>query len=198
MKKIMYSVLLCAVCATAGAQVSFGPKIGINNSLASTTNTNIKVDPLYIALYAGGFLNYKFAGNFALQVEGLYSGEGAKFKVKGNPTVYTDKLSYFNVPLLVQLVTHGGFYLETGPQIGFLLSANQSANGATKSISGNLNSTAFRWDFGLGFLISHKVGIGLRYSQGLANINKPVSTSDNIKNNVVSLGLSYSFHSKKS
>jgi len=192
MKKLFIGIVLSTLFVAANAQVSFGPKVGLNVSMATTNAANVVINPITPFFNAGAFFNYKFANQFAGQIELFYSGEGTKFKNKGNPTVYTDNISYLNIPLLFQLVTAGGFYVQTGPQMGFLLSATSSTNGISTDIKSSLNSTKFSWDIGIGTEISHKLGIDLRYAAGLSNINN--GSTNTFKDNVLSIGLFYAFH----
>lgn len=194
MKKIIVSIIQSAIFFTVNAQFSIGPRAGVNISMAKFSTSDAKVDPIVPGFYGGAFANYQFAKDFAAQLEFFYSGEGTKYKITGSPTVYTVNLGYFNVPLLVQFKTKGGFYLETGPQMGFLLSANETYSGTSKSVKDNINSNKFSWCFGLGYQFAKKLGIDLRYADGFSNVNKVSIDAGTIKDNVLSLGLSYAFH----
>ena len=194
MKKAIVSIILSAFFFTVNAQLSVGPRIGVNNSMAKFSSSGFKVDPITLGLYAGAFVNYQFAKSIGAQLEICYSAEGIKYKETGSPTVYTVHLDYINIPLLVQYKTKGGFYLETGPQMGLLQTANQTDNGSTESIKDNISSNKFSWCFGLGTHIAKKLGIGIRYAAGISDVNKKTIGAGTIKDNVLSLGLSYAFH----
>jgi hypothetical protein len=196
MKKFIGAIVLFLLFFSANAQHAIGIKAGANDNLASVSDATIKTDPLSPGFYAGTFFNDMIAKQLALQVELVYSGEGTKFKQKGNATVYTDKIGYLNIPVLIQFKTAGGFYLETGPQLGFLLSASESFSGSSTNIKSDVSSTKFSWCFGLGQVIAKTVGIGFRYAAGLSNINKDSGSSGSIKDGVVSIGLSYWFKLK--
>jgi hypothetical protein len=199
MKKFLIGIALSTLAFTVNAQVSFGPKAGLNISLVmqSPKNPQVVIDPIKAAFNAGGFVNYKFADQLAGQIELFYSGEGAKFKNKGNPTVYTNSVGYLNIPLLFKYASKGGFYAETGPQLGFLLSASQTSNSTSGStdIKSSFNSTKFSWCLGIGYLRSKGLGFGLRYAAGLSDLNK-VTTGGTIKGSVLSLSLYYAIKSK--
>lgn len=139
-------------------------------------------------------MNYRFAKSISAQIEFFYSWDGTKYKEVGSPAIYKVDLGYLNIPLLVQFRTKGGFYLETGPQMGVLLSANQTDNGSTKNIKDNINSNKFSCCFGLGGHIAKNLGIGLRYAAGLSDVNKETIGAGTIKDNVLSLGFSYALH----
>jgi hypothetical protein len=195
MKKFITGFFLATLFFAANAQVSFGPKAGANFSIVSYNTSNIKVDPLVVAFNAGAFFNYKFAKQLAVQAELFYSGEGSKYKIVGSPTVYTDKFGYMNIPVLLQFVSNGGFFLETGPQLGFLMSATESSEGTSTDVKSYVNSTKFSWCFGIGKLFAKKLGIDIRYAAGLSNLNK-ANDGSTIKGSILSIGLLYAIHVK--
>ena len=194
MKKFLTLIILFHIVYTVNAQVSFGPKAGLNVALTSSNNPNIRLDPITVLFNGGAFVNDKFAQQFAGQVELFYSGEGAKYKNKGNATVFTNSLGYLNIPLLFQFVSKGGFFVQTGPQLGFLLSATASGGGNSEDIKSEVNSTKFSWCFGIGQEIAHKLGVDLRYAAGLSKINSTSTYTDN--SSVLSIGLFYALHAK--
>ena len=196
MKKILIAIVVSSLALAAKAQVSFGPKVGGNLSMATTTATGVKIDPITFGFNAGGFVNDKFANQFAGKVELFYSGESIKYKMIGHPTVYTNNIGYLNIPVLFQFVTNGGFYLETGPQLGFVLSATNTSDSSSASIDikNDVNSTKFSWCFGLGFGGRKGLGFNIRYAAGLSNVNSTGSGSD--KSSILSIGLFYSLQAK--
>ena len=68
-------------------------------------------------LHLGGLAHIHINPHFAIQPELVYSMQGGK---DGNEKL---KLNYINVPILLQYMTNEGFRLQTGPQLGFLTSA---------------------------------------------------------------------------
>jgi hypothetical protein len=200
MKKFFIGMVASTLFLTANAQVSFGPKAGLNLSSVtqSPKNPEVVIDPIIAAFNAGGFVNYKFASQLAGQVELFYSGEGTKFKNKGNPTVFTESVGYLNIPLLFKYASKGGFYVETGPQLGFLLSASESESDVSGSndVKDNFSSTKFSWCFGLGFLRQTGLGFGLRYAAGLSDLDKVSSAGTSLKGSVLSVSLYYAIKSK--
>jgi hypothetical protein len=131
-------------------------------------------------------------GQFALQPELVFSGQGAKFS-RGSDTNLN--LNYLNVPVLLQYMFDNGFRLQAGPQVGFLLSANQKSDNSTTDIKGNYKSI----DFGIGLGGSYVhvptgFGVDLRYNLGLSNINENTALVSN--NRGFQLGVFYLFGHK--
>jgi DNA-binding CsgD family transcriptional regulator len=145
----------------ANAQTSFGIKGGINITTITGDNSNLFSSS--VAAHAGGFANFSLSKEFSLQPELVLSIEGAKFSVNG----ITGRMSgtYINMPFIAQYNAGSGFMLQTGPQLGLLMSANQKVtNQGSESIKDDLKSTNFSWAFGAGFLPkASKVGVSVRY-----------------------------------
>jgi hypothetical protein len=191
MKKLFF--VLCAVSAGlfAGAQVQFGVKAGYNlanvtQSGSSTVDTKAKSD------FSGGFLaSIPLFSSCTLQPEVMYSGQGTSVNAVGE----TAKLNfdYINVPVLFKYQHTSGVFVETGPQIGFLISAKEKADGQSMDVKSSFQSTDFSWAFGLGYKIPHMgLGIDARYNLGLTNIAKNTGSDDEtIKNSVFQFGLFY-------
>lgn len=197
MKKILIVLALSTLFVTVKAQVSFGPKAGLNLAFTSINNPEAVTNPLVASFNLGGFVDYKLADNIALKAELFYSGEGAQSKTMGNPIVYTDKINYLNLPVLFQLMSAKGLFIETGPQIGFLLSASSSESDISGStdIKSDVNSTKFSWCFGIGKQPVNGLGFSIRYAADLSNLDKDASNGT-VKTSVFSIGLLFAIHPK--
>ena len=148
-----------------------------------------------IGPHAGGLVNYSstndegFLKN-ALQAEILYSMQGAK---SGDDKT---TLSYINIPIMIQrYIASSGFYIETGPQLGFLISAKQKLNGTETDIKGDSKTFDFSFNFGLGYKHNSGIGINARYGLGVTSVT---SNGYDINNAVLSAGLFYIFGSNNS
>ena len=146
-----------------------------------------------IGFQVGGFAEIKISDKFAIQPELLYSAQGAKSKNSelGGTSIYksTIKLAYLNIPLMAKYYVDEGFSLEAGPQLGFLLSAEDEeieifegeSTTTTTDIKDASNSTDFAFNVGAGYDVAENINLGLRYSIGLSNIVKdsgPISVSN--------------------
>jgi len=144
MKKMIccgLAALLLLGAATAQAQISYGPKVGLNLSRASYKfvgdhpNTEVETDSRsMLGPSLGMMLNVRF-GKLALQPTVAYSMQGIKrkdsFTTTSTPDGYlaTDKttydtelkVSYLSVPVNLVYTTGGdhGFQVFAGPYVSF-------------------------------------------------------------------------------
>lgn len=176
-------------------KVSFGLKANLN--LASLSISGDVPDDIKIkskpGVSAGGFANISFSKLFSIQPELMYSMQGAKLEESGGPDEGTLNLDYINIPVMFQYGTASGFYAESGPQVGFLLSAKAKADGDSEDVKDEFNKTDFSWGLGLGYRMKSGLGFGARYNLGLSNLAKDVDDDESAKNRVFQIGLSYTF-----
>lgn len=193
MKKTIVTLLFACVAFTVEAQkLSFGAKGGLN--IAKLTDYDDS--KTRTSIFAGGFVNIALDKSLSIQPELLYSGQGTKYDVDGGlfDIKSTTKLGYINIPVMVQYRLVPEFYLEAGPQLGFLTSAKTKSGKVTVDTKDDYKSVDFGLGFGLGYQFPIGVGIGARYMFGLSNI----SDMDNVdhKNSVAQVGVFYTFHYK--
>ncbi|MFN2458822.1 MAG: porin family protein, partial [Chitinophagaceae bacterium] len=174
---------------------SFGVKAGLNiANIKATGDDDENNGDARIAYHGGVFANIPF-GMLSFQPELVYSAEGTKDEFDGDN--YKLKLNYLNIPLMLQYNTAGGFYAETGPQIGFLLSAKTevetSGDEVEEDVKDQFKSTNFSWGLGVGFKMSSGMGIGARYNFGLSDIADVNDVDDDfkLKSNVIQIGISF-------
>jgi hypothetical protein len=200
MKKLMVLVMFSFLLLNAEAQLSFGPKAGLNIAKLTISNTTDYTYGSVVRFYGGGFANYKLSDQFAAQIEILYSGEGEKGKILANGATDNIKIGFLNIPILFQYISPFGIYAETGPQAGFLLSITEATgNNASESIKQYYKSLNFSWDFGLGYKLEKYVpglGINARYALGFGAINKDAISGGSLKSRLFSVGLFYALQLK--
>ncbi|MGK2864549.1 MAG: porin family protein, partial [Chitinophagaceae bacterium] len=189
MKKFLCFVTVSLVVLFLSAQEThFGLKAGVNIAslnVSSGSDYNSKV-----GLHAGGLAHIHLNKTWALQPEVVFSMQGGK----SDDTKLN--LNYINIPLLVQYMTESGFRLETGPQLGLLLTAKTKVGDVEIDRKGNFNSTDFSWAFGAGYLFPEGFGLDARYNLGISDIWDASSTK--IKNSVFQFGVFYQFMHQKS
>jgi hypothetical protein len=180
-------VSLCGFASVAQSNVHLGIKAGVNVASLKVENGN---DPdAKVSFNAGALAHIHVSKYFAVQPELLISGQGAKTDI-GNTTTKLS-LTYLNIPVLAQYMFGDGFRLETGPQLGFLLSAKTKANKVTVDVKDGYKTTDFSWAFGAGYVSSMGLGVDVRYNLGISDIND--ASGNKIQNRVFSLGLFYQF-----
>ncbi len=183
-------------CSAIEAQsiFSFGVKAGANFS--TFMGEGADGSDALIAPHVGGLVNFAATNaegffKYVVQAEILYSMQGVK---SGNDKT---TLSYINVPIMVQrYIDASGFYIETGPQAGFLIGAKQKVDGSKTDIKRELKTFDFSVYFGLGYRFNQGIGIGARYGLGITPINKSGSGHD-FKNTVISAGFFYEFGNRR-
>ncbi|MBX3257521.1 MAG: PorT family protein [Chitinophagaceae bacterium] len=195
MKKIFFLSVFTAAAFIGQAQIKFGIKAGANFSKFSGEDAKIEdLSPKFRTGFAGGgFVNIGLNEMFSLQPELLYSMEGTTYKESGEKATY--KTDYINVPVLVQYNNPSGFYAETGPQIGYLVSAKIAYDGNSVDIKDSFKKINFSWGLGAGYKLSNGLGIGARYNLGITKIAD--NTDANIKVGGFHVGLSYTFGAGK-
>jgi hypothetical protein len=200
MKKLALVLLAGITFATAAnAQFKFGVKAGanfsnVNGDGVSGTNT-------LVGFNGGVFVDLPLAEHLSLQPELVYAGEGFKATETINTTNYTGTFTenYINIPVLLKYRFPMGLFIETGPQVGFLMSAKAKLSGVSADNKSAYKSTDFDWALGAGFHIpTTKLAVDARYNFGLANIasdNNGSSSSGSVKNGVFQIGLMYTLFS---
>jgi hypothetical protein len=188
MKKIMFLPLLLGVMV-ASAQLQFGLKGGVNISNFNGGDFNNIEKSALTSFHGGGLLRWRLT-HLVLQPEVLFSSQGAKLKDATSEEDY--KISYLNIPIMLQWAFGGNFYVEAGPQAGFKLSEDIP----NSNIDEFAKSTDWAVALGLGFIKKEGgLGIGGRYTVGVSNVGE--SNSNNIttdfKNGVIQFSLIFIF-----
>jgi len=188
MKKIiLFSCgLLLSVCLFS-QEAKFGFKAGLN--VASLSNNQGSEFGSRLGLHGGVLAHIHLSKQFALQPEVVYSGQGAKYTIIDGEHALS--LDYVNIPVQLQYMFNNGFRLQTGPQVGFLVSVKDKRDGTETGIftSDDFKTVDFAWSLGVGYLTESGLGVDARYNIGLKNINDAGSAVR--KNNVFQLGLFY-------
>lgn len=190
MKKIIFAGILTVMGFALHAQkAQFGLKGGVNfSTLEYETHEE---NEMKSGFHVGGLVHIHVSRNFAVQPELVFSSQGSEFNDdEGNQTHVS--LSYINVPVMLQYMTGGGFRIQTGPQVGFLLGAEAEVGDVQLEVDDAYKSTDFSWAFGAGYQFPGGFGIDARYNLGLSNIND--ATSVEVKNRVFQVGVFYQFN----
>ena len=198
MKKIVCTLaLLAGLGRAARAQdVSLGLKAGGTlSNLTGADASNYSYTSIY-GFHAGVFANIGLSNMVALQPELLYSQKGAKYPALLGDDIIR-RLQYIDVPVLLHINADGLFF-EAGPQVGFLLAANDQSGTVSVDRKSRYNAFDFGYLAGLGYQRKTGLGIGLRYNGGFTNVEKAftlgsITVQNNIRNSAFQLYLTYSF-----
>jgi hypothetical protein len=149
------------------------------------------------------FVNVPLSSTFRFQPEVGFSSQGGKLKGPSGPgsgSFGEQDLHYINVPLNFQLMTKKGFFIQTGPQLGFLLDAKIKEDGSSAEIQNEeeFDKIDFSWTGGVGYLSRIGLGVDLRYNIGIANIIEDNTNGmGTAKNSVGQFSLIYHFGANK-
>ncbi|MDR6525215.1 opacity protein-like surface antigen [Chryseobacterium rhizosphaerae] len=191
---------------TSTNPVTFGVKGGMNVSSLSN-GADLSDSKSKIGFNAGVFANIPLASSFSVQPEVIYNDLGSKvtreFSSGGNTfrNEYSRNLGYIAVPVMFQYNATPEFFLEAGPEFGFLVSAKDKFKNSTNNNSNTQVATLNKDDFqtfnfgigiGAGYYFTPNLGLTARYTAGLTDIYKN-NSGDAVKNNVFQVGLAYKF-----
>lgn len=179
MKKILAAFVLIISIATAHAQVNYGARGGV--SMTTLTGKGYNAKP---GFHIGGFAQIAVRNGFSVQPEAYLSTQGANWEGDGKTA-----LTYLNIPLLAKYTTSSRFYAETGPQVGFMLSAYDTYKGEKEDVKQYLKTIDLSWAFGAGYQLSNQIGVGARYNLGLSKFWRDE------KNSVFLVGVHYTIGS---
>ena len=203
MKKQIFLFFAVILSVTAvHAQFSFGPKAGVNISKEKYSNTAVYSTSSHTFFTGGAFANYLFKKHFATELGIYHSAEGTEedYKSNGTPITGVVTIKRINIPLLIQYHTAAGFYLETGPQIGLMLSAKGDYTNGKFDFKKYTRSTLMSWCVGAGYQLSKTfsgLGINASYAAGLSRIDKGTVSAGKITGSTFSVRLFYAFKLKK-
>ena len=174
---------------TTIAQNAIGVKGGVNIANLSGFSGRSRISG-----HAGLFLHHTINRNWCFQPELLYSGEGQRYFSNGDEHVLA--LDFIQVPLMIQYYPVPQLYLEAGPQVGVLVSAQDKVNdfeGHT-NVKGDFSSAQVALGLGAGLKLSEQIIVYGRYNFGLTD----VSVFDNLVDNsrVGQLGVAIRFHQR--
>jgi len=192
MRKIILSAILLCSGLTGFSQVlpsfQLGLKAGTNLSKLSTENTFSSDNRA--GYYAGLWARIGAAG-IHLQPELYLSGKNTTLK-DANGLENKIKFTSLDIPVLVgtKIGAAGiGVRLNTGPVVSFILDDEQSfGQAAGSAFSGDFKGQNIAWQFGAGLDVS-KLGIDVRFEQGISKIGK--GTYNETRLSLFTVGLAY-------
>lgn len=186
-------------------KMEFGIKGGLNYASYRTPDAFIDVYKGKFGFYLGGFASFAITEKFKVQPELLFALQGARFVIKdieireGSdeiPLIGDLKKNVHEstiiLPIMGQYYINETFYVEAGPQFGFILSTKEKLiTSPTDDPNFNAPQTADpdTFDaglaFGAGYRLNEKLSLNLRYYFGLIKRDLGVYSS------VPNLGLEY-------
>jgi len=191
MKKLFVAtvtLLLFSLIAQA-QRTNFGIKAGMNvSSLKITDGADYDSKT---GFHAGGLAHIHINEHFAVQPELLISLQGGE-RSDNNKI----KLTYLNIPVLLQYMVNDGFRFQTGPQLGFLLEAEQKLNNVEYDVSDIFSTIDFSWAFGASYVFTSGFGLDARYNLGISDVSD--ESDFEARNRVFQAGIFYQFRNNAS
>lgn len=184
---------------------NFGIKGGVNYGKYTPNQSTIEYKNQF-GFYVGGFYKTEITNKWKFQPELLFALQGSKINTKENPlTDFNGKplpgtntfdFEYeiyeltISIPLPIKFYFSEGFYMESGPQFGFIVDRNITTSQFL--LDGNDNSFVREgndnFDFGVclgtGYDISKSLSLNVRAFTGLIK-------RDDIKSFVFNFGIEY-------
>jgi len=190
----------------------FGLKAGVNLARLSAKEFTATAEPhtnTKTSFNAGAFVNIPLGGMFRIQPELVFSSQGSKVEEMIAASAgtrqynYEYDLHYVNLPVMFQLQTQKGFFVETGPQFSYLIDAK--SKGATPLSTEDetdydyyFDNFDIAWGVGVGYLSRIGLGVNARYNYGIRNIvNENDVDLGEMRNRVLQFGLVYHFGAYK-
>jgi hypothetical protein len=189
LRNSMFAIFLLGVSNFASAQISYGPRIGLNFPTIAGVNNNAGFK---VGLHIGGYVKINLSESISFQPELLYSMKGCSY-INGIGGGLS--LSYLDIPLLFNFGKK--FHFQAGVQPSLLLSAqNKNGNtGAKTDVKSSLNGFDIAPVLGLGYALDNGFNFGLRFSYGIPDLVK--NSSANSQHNFnTQLTFGYSFGGK--
>jgi hypothetical protein len=163
-----------------GQHIRYGLKAGV--SLAQLTGYTVTGSRNQVGATAGLMADAALSEKFSLHPELLYSQKGRRFEGSG-PGGFSSsneaRFHYLDLPVLLRL-KFNGFFVETGPQAGYLLYARNSYSQSSSSMpplaySINTTRNTRRFDLGyvlgIGYQLRERWELGARYNGGILGID---------------------------
>lgn len=177
MSKIIAAAILLLFMQYSFAQVSLGPKAGIN--LANVKGIGSENNQARVGFYAGVWTRIPLEANLGIQPELLYSVKGYKSPASQYATEATVSFNYINLPLLLTYTASKNLTVLLGPELGFLTSANSKYDSRQSDLYQIFRHFDLGADVGTAYTIKEGFGIDIRYNYGFNDLANVVYTDAN-------------------
>ncbi|MCB0771604.1 MAG: PorT family protein [Flavobacteriales bacterium] len=219
MKKVVLGSLALGLSVLTYGQVDIGAKAGLNYNIWTLKDA----DPSNgIGFHLGAYGRIPFSDMLAFQPELLFTTRGVKESIdetvsytnafmqmvmertEGDATV---KVSYIEVPLLLDIMASEGFHVHVGPVLALRMGYNSSLDYTeTQTVAGTTTTSTFSgessddtgiagFDFaaaaGLNYEMESGFNLGLRYLRGFTSIAE--NSADPLIYNGIQFSLGFTF-----
>ena len=204
MKRVFVLIAAAIVFMSAGAQVQFGFKVGVDATnfwgktyyplTSELTYPMIVNHDMRLNYQAGLVMEYMFSPRFAIAPEVVFAAQGGKCTLD-NPALSLSQrevkytTNYINVPIMLKYYISPAFSIDLGPQVGFNV-YSKTKHGDAKDYTNNV-------DFGIGlggtYNLTDNAFIQTRYTMGMTKVFKGDNPKNNAKNGNIQLAFGLKF-----
>lgn len=170
MKRLFTFLFLTAITATSAQGLDLGFKLGFNFANVSGIEDFNQRTGLSAGLFAGA----KLGDKIGLQIDALYSQQGAEVGATYSDIVQDFNLDYISIPVVVKYYLTDNLNIHAGPQMGILLN---DQTGVVGQVFDNIEADTVDWLGTLGIGLDLPLGLRAeaRYSFGLTRVNGSVN-----------------------
>ncbi|MCG9793258.1 porin family protein [Flavobacterium algicola] len=154
--------------------------------------------------YLGGFANFEISDDFKIQPELIFAVQASKFVNENIELTDTNGFSSIVdfesninestiiIPIVAQYFVSESFYLEGGPQFGYIINRKEKiikdpfaamSGTPTEPLDFDYDKFDFGLTIGIGYKFSEKINLHTRYFSGL------IERNNTIKSSVFNLGI---------
>ena len=177
MKKIFLTIALLSVCLIAFAGPGLGIKGGANFATqnAKTFFPGVDIGTSNITGFVGGvYANWFFGDKIAIQPELLYSRKGSVSDIfMGTSPLQsnTNKLTYFDIPILLKWQIIKYVNIHAGPQFSVLTKAETDDGSGYRDFKEDLKNSDVGLIIGAEANLPLRLNVTARYIFGLNNVS---------------------------
>ena len=149
-------------------------KTGMGDMITGNESYNpYAYDPM-LNFNVNAITELRFLRWFGLALEPGYIIKGGNTAtLDGEDATY--KINYMQLPVLGEFYLAERFCISFGPEFSYALSANYKTDGNSSDVTEELqNKNEISGLLGMHFMVSEKLGIGLRYGYGFTKVNEIV------------------------
>jgi hypothetical protein len=183
--KLILVTFMISLFAFSQEKIVFGVKAGVNLSGFHTKNGTSSD---LVGFNIGGIAKMDLNKTFGLQTELNFNSKGGIYFLPMTPFNPSIRLTYINVPVIIQTHISKKFNFEFGPEFGFLLNQKAELNGESIEIN-EVSSFDLNINAGLSYEFENGILIQSRYGYGLSKL----FDERDYKNSCISLSLGYFF-----
>jgi hypothetical protein len=169
-----------------------GVKGGINYASQQTNSSAGVVDfQNIIGINAGAYVNYYFMNFLAIQPELMISGKGSRWKNEFYDAKYN--LTYVDLPILIKFQPVKQFNIHAGPQLSYLMFANQYdyTTGQRTNVMGNFYKLDIALAGGIELNLPLRLSLTVRYVYGLKPATNGATYTETWTNKYFQASLGY-------